>query len=160
MSANGSSVWAAASICSGIVLALGGAFGQSYVRDQNRMEHAIREIQSQREGEATERGRVLERIEHLDDLASANETAIREGIIGLDTTLQREMRLLDTAMQVQLDDLDRRLQTEMATVFAEHRERIDTLRAWVDRISPLLWLVSDQERFEDMLGVRLEGRQQ
>lgn len=154
----GSNAWAAASVCSTVVLALIGAVGRAYVHDQARIEARVRVIEEGREAEAEERGRTAQRLDHLGDLAERNESAIRDGLTGLDTTLQREMRLLDAAMQEQLNELDRRLQSEVATVFAEHRARLEGLRTDVNRMLETAWTRADQVRYEDMRGLRLEPR--
>lgn len=151
-------VWAAASVCSTIVLALCGAFGSSYVRDQSRIEHAVRLLEDQREESAYHRGRTDERLDTLAGLAATNREAIRTGLAALDEMLQRETRLVNGETAARLDETDRRLQQEMRTLFDANRERIGTLEGLAEEAAASRWSRADQERFEDQLGLGLSSR--
>lgn len=148
--------WAAAAICSTVVLALGSAFGSSYVRDQNRMEQAIRALEDERESNAYVRGVTIQRLDEIEQVTARLRERIEQSVRDLDATLQREMRILDEQGNIAMDNLDRRLQTEMGGRFDEQRARLDGLRAWVDAASLNRWTKDDQRRFEDQLGVTLK----
>lgn len=124
---NGRSMWAAMSICSGVVLAIGGAFGSSYVRDQTRTEARVTELEDARVEAAYSRGKTDQRLDQIQALAETNRDNITLSFKELDSKLQREMNLADATIEGGLRDLDGRLQDEIRVSRDTRKEQIDAV---------------------------------
>lgn len=116
--------WAAVILT--IVGMVGGSVGFSIARNADRLEGQVSGIQARELGLAFERGKLAERIDNHG-----------EALTQLDTTLQREMRLLDSAMEAKLIDLDARLQGEIARAAHVGEEDRAVLREAIDRMREL-----------------------
>lgn len=133
-------MWAAMSICSGVVLAIGGAFGSSYVRDQNRTEQRVTILEDARVDAAYSRGKTDQRLDQIQALAETNRDNITLSFKELDSKLQREMNLADATIEGGLRDLDSRLQHE---IIVSRETRMEQLAALIERLEILeAWMRS------------------
>lgn len=115
-----------ASVLLGIVTAVGGLVAWGLNSRLDRSE--------------TRDDRMAQQIEVMGPTVTRLEANERR-VMALDTTLQREMRLLDGAISARMDALDKVLQREMSQADAlvvekvkSLSERLDASEGWIDRI--------------------------
>lgn len=150
--------WAAASVCSAIVLALAGAFGSSYVRDQTRTERRVEILEDDRVASSYARGRSDQRLEELQALAHAIRDALNRATEELDAKLQRELALADDTLRTEIRAVDARLleairanRDERADRLAEIRSSLEKLDAARQALEARAWTRDEQLRFEERL---------
>ena len=119
--------WSAFASWTGVVLVVVGGLAQGYIRDQDRLEanqnlmsltvQSLRDAIGQNRAIADNTTRELEtRRTAVDkiDVLEQEVSDLRISLNGLDTTLQREMRLLDDSAAASLDGAVDRIDSELA----------------------------------------------
>ena len=120
---NGRSPWVSNIVTGGavvtILIGLGAAVRDGDKRESERTSEMVIDMQGRMSALDYARGRVDKAIAALELKA-----------VELDTTLQREMRLINDTTVTQIDAIDRRLQGEMKTWVDDLSRRVSELREW------------------------------
>lgn len=159
---NGKSMWVPMSVCSAVLLTIGGSFGSAYVRDQNRTEARVAVLETALVQAAEERGSTRQTLAEIKSLAITNRDNIVASFKELDSKLQREQQLIEATLRTENVNLDKRLQGEIATVSAAIGDRItqtagrtSAIEEWMRTTANNRWTKEDHQRFEDKLGLKL-----